>query len=237
MVQANPDIGSVTVSEKEITQKHNSLASALQGKAVISNGNFYAREGAKALYAKKREQDVDAQLTQLLREQQDTYDSYYAPLIDDLSQDAQSNRILDRARLESKRMPERTQAQVKRSLGMRGEKLTAAQRRGLDRSVSSSISKGQASTMNMGRLDQRNYRDAVTNDIMAVGSALQNNSTDALSNIARARTQRELEYNNAKRGFKSNLLGTIGAATGAVFGGPVGAGIGGAIGTTLGGGG
>lgn len=200
------------------------------------SGESVARRSARSSYlSQSSAKSAEADLERMYADQQANFDAYYAPLIDELEKEASSTEIMDNARRDSDRLDSTTRAQVDRSISRGGETLTAAQQRGLDRTIDSSISKGEATLLNVGRTQQRAYTEGVDTDLMNIGTALQNNSVDSLATISANQTARELEYENAKGGLMSNILGTVGAIGGAVVGGPVGAGIGGAIGTTIGG--
>jgi hypothetical protein len=169
-------------------------------------------------------------------DQQENFDRYYAPLIDELEKEADSTDIVDRSVKDAAALEGRSRGQVERSMGRSGETLTTAQKRGLERTIDSNVSKGESVILNTGRTKQREYQEGVTSDLMGIGTALQNNSVGALSKIASNQQRREQEYEKAKSGLMSSIMGTVGAIGGTMIGGPAGGAVGAGIGSAIGGG-
>lgn len=173
-------------------------------------------------------------LAEQYRRQQEMYEQYYMPMIEDLEKEQDSRQFVEDASLTAVNMEANALEQAGRAQSRQVGGMTAAQQADAERGIATTSATSGSALMNSAKDQQRSRNEAITGDIMSISNAMATGSTADLAGIAGNEAQRQAQYEAQKAASKGSVLGLVGGVAGAIIGGPAGAAVGSGIGSAIG---
>lgn len=188
---------------------------------------------------KVTDKNYDSIMAKMYADRLGDFNTHTKPLIDQISQEANSTEAYDRSRLDASTLGDKvnTTYQNNRNYSMDGDLPSMARLSSRRRSMATGVA--QTAMITNGGMMARSNRMAARNQLMGISEQLKDTGSASMSQALQQKQQRDDAYRAAKGGFMSQVGALAGAGIGFMAGGPMGAaagaGIGGGIGGAIGG--
>lgn len=173
------------------------------------------------VYDRKGNIDADKTLARTTRAEWQDYKKNWEPLEMELLEKSQTDRsLIDSAQADAAKGTEQYQAELARNTTRYGVQLTPAQMKAQETTLARADTLTDIQLVNDSRVAQKDANRALAQDIINIGSGVQQQGLAGLTNAAQSASAREQAYKTAKSTYRANMystLGTLGSA--AIFAG------------------
>lgn len=173
------------------------------------------------VYDKKGNIDADKTLARTTRAEWQDYKKNWEPLEMELIEKAQTDTsLIDYAEAEAAKSPAQYQAELARNASRYGVQLTPAQMKSQKNVLNRADTLTDVQLVNDARVAQKDANRALAQDVINIGSGVQQQGLSGLTNAAANASAREQAYKNAKSQYKASMYSTVGMlGSAAIFAG------------------
>lgn len=170
------------------------------------------------VYDRKGRIDADRTLAATTRAEWQDYKRDWEPLELELLNKSQTDTsLIDYAKADAAKGTEQYQAELARNASRYGVQMTPAQLKAQRSTLASADTLTDIQMVNDARVAQKDANRALAQDVINIGSGVQQQGLAGLTNAASNASAREQAYKNAKSAHKANMYGTIGAVGSALI--------------------